>query len=156
MILYRDLCTPELIVSTMMPSLLRLLDDVERKKLFYSGNFRIVGLVFSCLLGRMPYSGVFLVSSDFQCSKYQKSLPYNKSLQLNLYISSEGGIDSLQHLIHDKQTRSHVLQLYQLLISGQLGPADLVTISECAFSSLCATIMRPPVCQLVEHLQVSE
>ena len=39
MILYRDLCTPELIVTTIMPSLLHLLDDADRKLLFHSGIF---------------------------------------------------------------------------------------------------------------------
>ncbi|KAL5265653.1 hypothetical protein ACHWQZ_G006391 [Mnemiopsis leidyi] len=102
MILYRDLCTPELIVTTIMPSLLHLLDDADRKLLFHS----------------------------------------------------ESGVESLQYLIHHKLTRSHVLQLFQLLISGEQGPLELVPVSEAAFISLCNTIISPPVCQLFENIQL--
>ena len=43
-------------------------------------------------------------------------------------IPTESGIDSLQYLIRHKLTRSHVLQLYQLLITGEQGPSELVQV----------------------------
>ena len=76
MILYRDLGTPEIIVTTIMPSLLHLLDDKDRKILFCKGR--------SYSLYLLPSRSLFL--SLYYISFFLSRSPSFFSLCLFLYL----------------------------------------------------------------------
>ena len=87
MILYRDLDTPEMIVTTIMPSLLHLLDDKDRKILFCKGrSYSLYLLPSRSLFLSLYYISFFLSRTPSFFSLCHFSISPSLSLFLSIYL----------------------------------------------------------------------